>query len=366
VSRRAFAALLLVLLSADGGAQTAVRRLTTIDALRQYPVYFHLQNVLVHGEFVESGGRLLLRAADRDVLVQLNQEKTTSGLVEVRGQFLDVGRLEPGDPRVASEAGPREADRWPKPGEELLLSVSSVTTTPLATSPSVRALALQPWRFEGREVTLVGQFRGRNLFGDLPNAPGKSRYDFVLRSADAAVWVTLIRPRGRGFDLNVDARVDTGRWLQVTGTVVRDRGLVTVEGTAVATTAAPEATPAVEEPPPPPVPQEPTEVVFSSPGDAETNVPLTSSVRVQFSRGLNPATIMGRIRVSYVGGPAAADPAPLEFQHIYDAGPRAIEIRFTRPLDPFRTVRIELLEGITAFDGAPLAPWTLTFSLGGG
>ena len=114
------------------------------------------------------------------------------------------------------------------------------------------------------------------------------------------------------------------------------------------------------------MPHEPTEVVFSSPGDAETNVALTSSVRVQFSRGLNPATIMGRIRVSYVGGPTAADPPPLEFQHSYDAGPRAIEIKFTRPLDPFRTVRIELLEGITAFDGAPLAPWTLTFSLGGG
>lgn len=364
MSRRILAAIFLLLLGADGGAQTPVRRLTTIDALRQYPGYFHLQNVLVHGEFVENGGRVTLRAADRDVLVQLNQEKTTTGLVEVRGQFLDVGRLEPGDPRVTGDPGAREADRWPKPGEELLLSISGVTTTPLATTPSVRALTLQPWRFEGREVTLVGQFRGRNLFGDLPNAPGRSRYDFVLRSADAAVWVTLIRPRGRGFDLNVDARVDTGRWLQVTGVVVRDRGLVSVEGTAISVTTAPEAAPATEEPQAPPVPLEPAEVIFSTPGDEETNVAITSSVRVQFSRGLNPATIMGRIKVSYVGGPTAEEPAPLEFQHTYDAGPRAIEIKFTRPLDRFRTVRIELLDGIKAFDGAPLTPWTLTFSVG--
>ena len=32
-------------------AQTGVRRLTTIDALRQYPGFYHLQNVLVRGEF---------------------------------------------------------------------------------------------------------------------------------------------------------------------------------------------------------------------------------------------------------------------------------------------------------------------------
>lgn len=365
MSRPALAAILF-LIAADGGAQTAVRRLTTIDALRQYPGYFHLQNVLLHGEFVENGSRVMLRAADRDIRAQLNQEKTTTGLVEVRGQFLDVGRLEPGDPRVTGEDGAREADRWPKPGEELLLSITGVTSTPLATSPSVRGLALQPSRFEGQTVTLVGQFRGRNLFGDLPNAPGKSRYDFVLRSADAAIWVTLLRPRGRGFDLNVDARVDTGRWLQVTGTVARERGLVMLEGTTIATATAPEAPQANDEPAAPPVPREPAEVIFSSPGDAEVDVPLTSSVRVQFSRGLNPATLIDRIRVSYVGGPTADNPAPLEFKHTYDAGPRAIEIKFTRPLDRFRTIRVELLDGITAFDGAPLKPWTLTFSVGGG
>ena len=135
---------------------------------------------------------------------------------------------------VAAYDGARDPERWPRPGEELVLSVTAVAEAQLATSPSVRALALQPWRFEGQKVTVVGQFRGRNLFGDLPSAPGKSRYDFVLRSADAAVWVTDLRPRGRGFDLSVDARVDTGRWLQVSGTVIagpragdshrRDRG----------------------------------------------------------------------------------------------------------------------------------------------
>jgi hypothetical protein len=363
---RAFtpAVALLVLLASDGtGAQTAVRRVTAIDALRRYPSYFHLQNVLLHGEFAESGSSIVLRGGEREIQVLMNDEKTLSGLVEVRGTLLDIGRLEPGDPRLG-RYGAREADQWPKPGEELMLSVTGVTGTQLATTASVRALALQHWRFDGLKVTLVGQFRGRNLFGDLPNAPGTSRYDFVLRSADAAVWVTGLRPRGKGFDLSVDARVDTGRWLQVTGTVSRQRGLVAVEATEISTAAAPDAPPPNDEPVTSATPPEPLEVVFSSPTDGETDVPIISTVRVQFSRGLDPASLTGRIRVAYVG-PPTGDPATMaEFQHSYDAGTRAVAIKFTRPLERFRTVHVELLEGIKAFDGGPFKPWTLTFSVG--
>lgn len=337
------------------------RRLTTIDALRQFPGYYHLQNVLLHGEFVENGARISLRADEREMNVLLKDVKTTSGLVEVRAQLLDVGRLEPGDPRLAGYEGARDPDRWPRPGEDLVLAVTGVTEAQLATTATVRALALQPWRFDGQKVTVVGQFRGRNLFGDLASAPGKSPYDFVLRSVDSAVWVSGLRPRGRGFDLSVDARVDTGRWLQVSGTVSRDRGLVIIDATAITATAAPDVPAPVEETVAPPPPPAPGEVVFNSPTENEIDVRAASPVRVQFSRGIDPATIPDRIRVSYVGG----DPVTLEFTHSYDAGTRAIEIRFARPLEPFRTVRVELLEGIKTFDGAPVTPWTLTFSVGG-
>ena len=96
-------------------------------------------------------------------------------------------------------------------------------------------------------MTVVGRFRGRNLYGDLPDAPGKSRWDFVLQSANAAIWVTGRRPKGDGFDLNIDNRVDTGRWLEVAGVVKAERGLVRVEADAIraaqppAQTAQPEA-----------------------------------------------------------------------------------------------------------------------------
>jgi hypothetical protein len=356
-------ALLLALAVVASSDAQPTRRLATVASLRQYPGYYHLQNVLVHGEFVE-GPRVLLRGGERDIPVLLNDAKTTTGLAEVRGQLLDVGRLEPTDPRLSSYDSARDPDTWPRPGEELVLSVTAVAEAQLATTASVRGLALQPWRFEGQVVTIVGQFRGRNLYGDLPSAPAKSRYDFVLRSADAAVWITDLRPRGRGFDLSVDARVDTGRWLQVTGKVAQDRSLVTIAGSAVSATTAPEAAPVEEEAAPPPPPLETAEVVFSSPYEGEIDVRVTSSIRIQFSRGIDPKSIDGQIRVSYVGGAPEGAP-PLEFQHVYDAGTRAIELRFAQPFERFRTLRIELLDGLKAFDGAPVQPWTMTFSAGG-
>ena len=361
-------AAILLLLAASGTAfsQGATRRLATVASLHQYPGYYHLQNVRLQGEFAENGSSTVLRGGDRDIVVVLNDQRATTGLVEVRGQLIDVGRLEPTDPRVAGYEGVKDPERWPRPGEELILSVTAVAEAQLATSPSVRALALQPWRFDGQKVTVVGQFHGRNLFGDLPSAPGKSRYDFVLRSADAAIWVTGLQPKGRGFELSVDAKVDTGRWLQVSGTVSLDRGLVTVIGSTVATTTAPEAAPPVEEEAPAAAPRETAEMIFSSPTEGDINVALGSSVRVQFSRGIDPASIAGQIRVTYIGtaAPGAPESTP-EFKHSYDLGTRAIEIRFASPLDRFRTVKVELLDGIKAFDGAPVTPSTITFSTGG-
>jgi hypothetical protein len=48
----------------------------------------------------------------------------------------------------------------------------------------------------------------------------------------------------------------------------------------------------------------------------------------------------------------------------YDPALRVIALRFAGPLDPARTLRIELLDGIRALDGAPLKPWVLTFTVG--
>jgi hypothetical protein len=369
------AVVIALIVAGHAYAQPAARRLTTIVALRQYPGFFHLQPVVVRGELADAGTRVMLRSDEHEMRVLLNPSTTSSGQaslvdgpVEMRAQLVDVGRLEPGDPRIADYV---QADRdgWPRPGEELFLRALSITPAQPQTSPSIRALALEPWKFEGQTAALVGQFRGRNLFGDQPDAPKKSRYDFVLKLADASVWVTGLRPRGKGFDLNVDARVDTSNWVEVTGVVKQERGLVTLEATKIAAARPPEITAAPQEPetalPPPP----PVEVVFSSPSEGESDVSVTSPIRIQFSRNIAAETLKGRIRVAYAGAQSLergeAQPPAIEVKTTYDPGNRALELTFTKPLERFRTVRLELLEGIQAFDGAAVTPWTLTFSVGG-
>jgi len=367
-------------------AQTG-RHLTTIDALRRFSGYYHLQNVVLRGELVEvaagrditasspraggTGGsavvasgavRMALRGGDDEMQVLLNDVSPLDGPIEVRGQLIDVGRLTADDPRLARYDNKPDAEHWPKPGEELLLSINAVAKADPTPQPTIRALALEPWKFEGQSVTVTGQFGGRNLFGDLPAAPAKDKYEFVMRNVDAAVWVTGLQPKGKNFNLNVDARVDTSHWLSVTGTVRRDRALVIIEAKTMEAAVAPAARPVVAEAPP--QPKEPGEVVFSSPTDGETGVPTTEAIRIQFSRGIEPPSINGKVRLGYVGG-SPIEPEDLPKVDIgYDVATHAVQLKLSKPLEPFRTVKLELLDGVKTFDGAPIKPWSVTFSTG--
>ncbi|PYR81252.1 MAG: hypothetical protein DMF87_05880 [Acidobacteria bacterium] len=342
-------------------AQSSGRHLTTIDALRRFSGYFHLQNVVLRGEFVENARRVSLRGGDNEMQAMLaDGVSTMSGPVEVRGQLIDIGRLTPSDPRLGRYENKPDPDHWPKPGEELVLSITSVAKAEPDSTPTIRAVALEPWKYEGQSISLTGQFGGRNLFGDVPAAPARDKYDFVLRTTEGAVWVTGMRPKGKGFDLNVDARVDTSRWLQVSGVVKNERGIVTIEAKTLTTAQAPAARPVVVEAPPPP--SEPGEIVFSSPTDGETGVSGSSPLRVQFSRGIDPPTLNGKFRLTYIGGTPPA--GTTDVTATYDIGSHAVVLRLSKPLEPFRTVKLELLEGVKTFDGAPIKPWSVTFSVG--
>lgn len=358
--RRATLLLLLAVTSAHG--QTPSRRLTTIDAIRQFPGYFHLQNVLVRGEFSDDDARLALRANDNEIRVVMEEGVSTArGAVEVRGHVIDVGRLEQNDPRLGTITQGRDRDRWPRPGEELFLRVTGVAEAQPPIAPSVRALALEPWKYAEQKITVVGNFRGRNLFGDMPGAPGKSKYDFVLRGAEGAIWITGLRPRGRGFDLDVDRRVDSDRWLEITGTVVFEKGMVLLEGSAVTIAKAPEVQSPPAESATPALPKPPVEVIFSSPTEGDTDVRPTDAIRIQFSRGLDEKSLAGRTRVTVLGDETDGRP----HKAVYDGASRSIAISFAEPIERLRTVRVEILDGVKAFDGAPVTPWALTFSIGG-
>ena len=297
------------------------------------------------------------------------------GLDEVRGEFWDIGRMRPDEPLLAGYDLKRTFNidatgSWPRPGEVTAIVATSITQAQLPPTASIRSIALHPTRFVDQKVTITGQYSGRNLFGDLPDAPGKSRYDFVLRSADAALWVSGAQPKGKGFTLSLDSRLDTGRWLEITGTVRTGRGLEWLEvvadgiqlGKAPTETAPDTELIRVSAAPPP-------EVVFSTPTQDETDVSMSTSVRIQFSRDIDQSTIRGNLRVRYLDAQTAERGEPTtptaEFTTQYTGATRVLELKFTKPLERFRTIRIELGEGILGADKQPLKPWVLSFDLGG-
>jgi predicted RecA/RadA family phage recombinase len=373
---------LLILGPAVGvaGAQSAPlasasRKATTLAALNAYTVFYNTQHVRVRGTVEERDLRYVLRRGDDRVtlagIVSVPQVLAPDAEYEATGTFLDVGRLEPTDTRLAgldvSALWRQEGRQWPSPGELKVLRLNALVPADPFLAPSVRALALDPGRFADQRVTVTGRFQGNNLYGHLPDAPSGARRAFVLQLADGAVWVTGLQPKGSGFNLDVNARVDTNRWLEVSGVVTVVRGVAVIEGQLVAL-----GTPPSEPAPSEPVARvrtvgPPVEVVFSLPTQGETDVKPGASVRIQFSREIDRTSIAGRVLVAYGAAEAPVTDAttpPIEFTTSYVEGSRTLEIRFARPLQAYRPVTISLLEGIVAADGAAFVPWTLTFTAG--
>lgn len=360
-------ALVAIWTAASAAAQSPGRIATTADALVAAALFFHGKQVVIRQPFVQSGTLTTLEGTSKPVFV-IWRDRPARSDGEIRGEFWDLGRMQDGDPRFTTYdfAPILEATtqgRWPGRDQVfVILGASVVDLTPSAPA-TVRSIAMAPQQFESRKVTLTGRFKGRNLYGDLPQGLGKSKWDFVLQSADAALWVSGVRPKGKDFDLDPAARVDTGRWVEVTGTVNREGPMVWIAGESVRLATAPAETPV--EISVPTTPQEPPPtIIFSAPVADENDVAASAPVRLQFSRDMIGKTFSGRVRIRYTGrnAPMAAPPT---FTLNYTEGNRALEIRFKGPLERFQIVTIDLQEGITATDGQPLAPWSLSFTTGG-
>ena len=350
------------------------RRATTVDALVLYPVFYHAQSVRVRGRLVtDDVGVALIGGASRVLLIGDEAVASADGDVEVLGTFLDVGRLTEDDSRVAAyrlvALSPKVLNRdWPAQGELLVVATEEVARAERPPQVTLRALALAPETFHGQTVTVAGRFRGRNLFGDQPAAPGRSPHDFVLQLADASLWVVGQRPRVDGIDLRVDRRTDTGRWLEVEGDVRVGRGLVWIEAAAIRG-AAPVEEPAPEQTAAPLLPPPAPTVVFSAPTTDELDVRPSASVRIQFSRDMDPDSFAGNVRARYLTQESVErgeiQVPSIAFTTNYDGGRRVLELTFQTPLERFRAVEVLLGEGIRSTEGQPLAPWTLRFTVGG-
>lgn len=359
-------------------AQQPSRIATTPEALVASAVFFHGKRIAVRGKVIEAGdqGRLEVAideavAAKRQTPPQLFifwRERPTRSEGEIRGEFWDLGRVTKDDGRFATYDFTRILEtttngRWPSRDEVYVILGATIMDAAVPTTPSLRAIVLDPNSYNNREVNLSGRFRGRNLYGDLPTPLNKSKWDFVLQSADASIWISGLRPRGKGFDLDPGARVDTGRWVNVGGTVHVEGNAVWIEAKMIEQTA-PVSDAPVEVDVPVVAKEPPPTVVFSAPVADDAGVDRNTTVRIQFSRDMDPKSFKDRVRAAYVPPAKGETPPPPIVATRYNPGNRALEIKFTAPLERFQTVKIELLEGITSTTGDPLQPWTLTFSVG--
>ena len=157
-------------------AEACPRRATTIAAIRNYPAFYNGQPVLLRAELHQDGERASLIAGDSRIPALVKGGVSGSGVLEVRGEVWDMGRMQPDDPRFSGReirqfVGLESGASWPKPGEIVIVNVTSASPAESLVAPSVRTLALAPERYADQHVTVKGQFRGRNLYGDLPQAP---------------------------------------------------------------------------------------------------------------------------------------------------------------------------------------------------
>jgi Bacterial Ig-like domain len=226
---------------------------------------------------------------------------------------------------------------------------------PRSEDVTLENLVTRPGQYDGRVVRVLGQFRGANLFGDLPSASRRRSDDWVVKEDLFAAWVSGKKPRGSGWRLDPSLHRDTGKWLEVQGRVRTIRGVVYIEAMALSLTKPRASLPEAKAPElPPPPPPEPPVIVFSLPLDGERDVAPNSFFKVQFSKDMDETTFKGRVVFRYAGRPRPGD-RPLDAVKIdYDEGRKALIVDPGDLLRPGRVVELLLLPGIVDLDGLPL------------
>jgi hypothetical protein len=221
---------------------------------------------------------------------------------------------------------------------------------------TLESLVTRPGDRDGQIVRVVGRFRGKNLFGDLPAKSHERSGDWVIKHEEYAAWVTDAKPKGDGFELDPDMKKDTDRWLEVIGQVVSRNGITYIRAgrvrLATPPSDAPEVAPA---PPPPPRPPVPPVVVFALPLDGDTTVPPTGHFVVQFSKDMDVDSFRGRVQLTY----APLQPGDRAFDGMsvsYDGGLRALTVVPGDVMRSGRTVELRLLPGILDIEGLELVP----------
>jgi hypothetical protein len=236
----------------------------------------------------------------------------------------------------------------PEPGPKGELKAAEVTLEKLVATPGKR---------DGQTIRVVGKFRGRNLYGDLPIRTQRTTADWVIKDDLYAVWVTGRKPKGAGWELDAGLKRDTGKWIEVIGKPETLRGVTYIKAIRVSLTSPPKASAEVAPAPPPPEkPRKPPVVVFALPLDGDGEVAPDSRFVVQFSKDMDETTFAGHVLLRYTGPVLPGDRAFDGLKLTYDRGRRALTVDPGDILRPRRQLELILLPGIADIDGLKLVP----------
>jgi Bacterial Ig-like domain len=338
------------------------------------PVDVTLSDLVMNPEMYESRavrthGRLERSFDNRDVyfLRDLNAGVTLVPVQDVRapfeteartwmGQVIEVtgvvtARMSTGG-NVAEQA-PVAITFWKYLGPE---SKESKGKQAPAAELTLEALVSQPGKRDGETVRVTGQFRGRNLYGDLPSRSERDSDDWVIKDDLYAVWVAGKKPKGPGWSLDAGLKRDTGKWIEVVGRPVTVNGVTYLRATDIKLTGPPSPTAQAAAPPPPPErPKVAPVVVFALPLDGDSEVARDARFVVQFSKDMDEATFAGHVVLRYAG-PVLPGDRPFDGARLtYDEGRRALTIDPGDVLRPGRQIELILLPGIVDIEGLPLA-----------
>jgi len=278
---------------------------------------------------------------ESDAMQFLGRQTQITGLV----QELSGGLGNPNQPRIAITFW-----QFMGPPEEVKGPLKFVAVT-------LESLVSRPGKVDGQTVRVVGKFRGRNLYGDLPARSERASGDWVIKDDLYAVWVSGRKPKGSGWELDASLKRDTGKWIEVIGKPETRNGVTYVRAVQVRITDPPRPMADAAPPPPPPErPKVPPVVVFALPLDGEGEVPSDSRFVVQFNKDMDEATFKGNVMLRYAGPTLPGDRQFDGIKLTYDQGRRALTIDPGDVLRPGRQIELMLLPGIADIDGLTLVP----------
>ncbi|MBX7187543.1 MAG: Ig-like domain-containing protein [Vicinamibacteria bacterium] len=279
-----------------------------------------------------------------------DQFRNLSGqMIEVTGLFTaTAGQTGAGAGGVQGSMGVIQFWSWAGPPEKLGKDAKFAITT-------LEQLVTRGGKMDGQLVRVVGKFRGRNLFADLPARSMRRADDWVIKDSLFAVWITNRKPKGDGFELDPSIRRDSSRWVEVIGRPSTRNGVVVIDAAQVSLTQPP--TPQADAAPPPPPPERPKTppmIVFSLPLDGDSDFDFSGRITVQFNNDMDEASFKGRVGLRYAGPALPGDPGFQGMRVSYNPGSKALIVDPGVPILKGRVLDLVLLTGIVDVDGQPL------------